>query len=456
MFPPRTVDIANHPGACRGVRPIMQIDKPARAAFGKTFQGKPLLLVAFAAVVVALFAGQYTRAVADVCLSAVAVLFLASRPGWGWLRAPWTWLAFALWAWILVCTLLMGDMKAVEQAGGAIRFFLFAAALETWVLAAAPLRRGIWWAVAAMTCWIVIESWQQHLLGTNLFGHPRFADGALTGPFLRPTDGPAYLELFFPAVLPVCLGLLNRPARANQVAAFLVLSFAAATMVLIGQRMPTMLMLLGLCVSGLLFRRFRLAVAIAFLVTVAVLVALPVVSPEVFAKLVLKFSTQMEHFWATPYGLIFDRAVAMIQAHPLTGVGWDGYRDYCDRPEYLGGVSWLPVSNPADPAGCTIHPHNYWLQIGTSGGIPALILFAATVGAWLWRIRGGGAYLRNDRRAALLVSLFVMMWPIASATSLFTLPNAFAVFLTVGWGLAEARGDEESKAGALPRAPLGP
>lgn len=429
------------------MRPTMQFNTPAWAAFRKAFQGKPLVAVAFAAVVIGVLAGQYTRAAADVCLSVVAVLFLASRPGWGWLRAPWTRLAFALWAWIVVCTLVMGDMKAVEQAAGAIRFFLFMVALDTWLLTAEPVRRGLWWAVAAMTCWIVIESWQQSLLGTNIFGHPRWPDGALTGPFLRPTDGPAYLELFFPAVLPVCLGLLNRPGVANRVAAFLVLSFAAATMVLIGQRMPTLLMLLGLCVSGLLFRRFRLAVAIALLVIVVVLAALPVVSPEAFAKLVVKFTTQMEHFWTTQYGLIFERAVTMIQAHPLMGLGWDGYRNYCDRPEYLGGVSWLPVTDPADPGGCTIHPHNYWLQIGTSGGIPSLILFAATVVAWLWRIHGRGAYLRNDRRAALLVSLFIMMWPIASATSLFTLPNAFAVFLTVGWGLAEARGDDIAGSG---------
>jgi hypothetical protein len=39
----------------------------------------------------------------------------------------------------------------------------------------------------------------------------------------------------------------------------------------------------------------------------------------------------------------------------------------------------------------------------------------------------------------VLIAVFVAMWPIASATSLFTVPNAGWVFLMVGWGLAEAR-----------------
>jgi O-antigen ligase len=109
------------------------------------------------------------------------------------------------------------------------------------------------------------------------------------------------------------------------------------------------------------------------------------------------------------------------------------------QPAYLGGVSWLPVADPANPYGCNIHPHNYWLQIATSAGLPGLMLFAVLAVVWLRRIASGGHYLENGRRAALLVIVFVMLWPIASATSLFTVPNAGWVFLMIGWGLAEAR-----------------
>jgi O-antigen ligase len=199
-------------------------------------------------------------------------------------------------------------------------------------------------------------------------------------------------------------------------------------------------MALGLCASGLLFRQVRLPVVLTLLVSAGVLAALPVVSPPTFAKLVLRFTDQVGHFWETQYGLIFGRAVTMIQAHPWMGLGWDGYRNFCMDPAYLTGVSWLPIGNPADPLGCSIHPHNYWLQVATSAGLPGLALFVALIGLWLWRLGSGGAgYRGNNRQAALLVILIVMMWPIASATSLFTVPNAGWVFLMAGWGLAEAR-----------------
>lgn len=405
------------------------------------FNGR-LLAAATAATLLMPFVLPYTRAVADGLLAIVVVLFLArcwSTADWRWLRTPWTRLALLFWVWMLVCTLIAGLPKPIEQAVLALRFFLFVPALENWVLRDPRTRQRLWYAVLAVAIWIAVESWQQSILGVNLFGAPRWPDGALTGPFPGPTAGPTYLWVFFPAFLPLCLLLLKRPRRIDRAAGIALLCIAAATMILIGQRMPTLLLALGLCASGLLVRQFRLPVVLTLLLGGVVLILLPILSPPVFAKLVVRFTQQMGHFWATPYGLIFGRAVTMVQAHPWVGLGWDGYRDNCMNPTYLGGVSWLPVSDPTSPEGCNIHPHSYWLQIGTSAGLPGVALFAALIGVWLWRIHGGSAYLTNDRRLALLVMVFVAMWPIASATSLFTVPNAGWAFLMAGWGLAEAR-----------------
>ncbi|HEY1411140.1 MAG TPA: O-antigen ligase family protein, partial [Rhodopila sp.] len=413
-------------------------------------QGR-LLVVATGATLLLPAALLYSRAIADAVLSLIAVLFLAhlgsvrgSRGrnvgwGWGWLRAPWIRLTLVLWVWMVFCTLVLGTDKTIVQAFLLIRFFVFAAALETWVLADSRTRQRLWYVILVVALWIFIEAWQQYLFGVNLFGYRRWIDGALTGPFRGPVAGPMFLAVFFPAFLPLCFLLLRRDSRAQRLCGVAVPILAAATMIMIGQRMPMVLMTLGLCVSGLLFRQFRLPVVLTIVIGAIVLSLLPVVSPPTFGKLVVHFSDQMEHFWSSPYGLIFGRAATMIQAHPWMGLGWDGYRDHCMDQVYLKGVAWLPVSNPADIQGCTIHPHNYWLQIGTSAGLVGMVLFAALVVAWLWRIKGGPGSLANDRRAALLIAVFIAMWPIASATSLFTVPNAGWVFLMVGWGLAEAR-----------------
>ena len=206
--------------------------------------------------------------------------------------------------------------------------------------------------------------------------------------------------------------------------------------VLIGQRMPMVLLLFSLCLTGLVVRRFRWPIAIALVAILAAIAATPVLSPVTYATLVLVFFDRMRDFWNTPYAWLFERAIVMIQAHPWLGLGFDGFRDNCMDPRYLKAVAWLPVTDIDNPEGCSIHPHNYWLQIATSDGLAGVLLFAALSVTWLVRI--GSRLLSGARpiQVALFVTLCTMLWPITSTTSLFTLPNAGWVFLTIGWGLA--------------------
>lgn len=435
----------------------MPADTRNRDRTGASAPQRWLLGVATWALLLLPAALLYARAPGDAVLTLIALLFLAraaTAGDWAWLRTPWTAVMALFWGWMVLCSILAGRQPAIVQALAAVRFFVFIAALENWVLADSGTRRRLWYVILASAAWILLECWQQYLFGVNEIGWPRWPDGALTGPFRGPTAGGTFLLLFFPAFLPLCFLLLRRPGALPRFAGAAVLILAAATMILIGQRMPALLMALGLAVSGLLFRPVRLPVILAAAVSAVVLAALPVISPPVFEKLVVHFTEQVGHFWATPYGLIFARAVTMIQAHPWIGLGWDGYRDNCMNPVYLHGLAWLPVSDPASPAGCNIHPHNNWLQIGTDAGLVGVALFAVLVGLWLRRIgsglRVGGE--ANDRRAALLVIVFVAMWPIASATSLFTVPNAGWIFLMAGWGLAEVRWGSADASGTRPHA----
>ena len=387
------------------MQPVTQIINRAGTVPGRGGSPQWLPTAATCLTLLLPWALLYARAIGDATLCAIVVLFLAGRAlerDWTWLRAPWTRLALLFWGWMLLCTLLNGNGQAIQQALASIRFFLLVPALQAGVLASERTRRWLGYVILAAALWILVESWQQYLLGLNIFGYPRWIDGALTGPFRGPVAGPTFLWVFFPAFLPICLLLLRRADRLGRVAGLGVLVVAALTMILIGQRMPALLMTLGLCVSGLLFRQVRVPVLLTIAAGIGLLALLPVVSPPTSLKLVVFFTYQMEHFWASPYGLIFGRAVTMIQAHPWFGLGWDGYRNFCMDPAYLTGVPWLPVSDPASIEGCTIHPHNYWLQVATSCGLTGTLLFGALVVTWLRGISGGGGCLRNDRQAALV------------------------------------------------------
>lgn len=212
-------------------------------------------------------------------------------------------------------------------------------------------------------------------------------------------------------------------------------------MILIGQRMPALLSGVGLIACGVLLPRTRPAVIVTAILAAALLAALPLISPPTFAKLVLKFADQISHFGSTPYGAILVRATVMTRAHPLFGLGFDGFRHGCDDPAYQHGLPWLGGAplNPADRSGCNIHPHNHYLEAATSGGLPGLLLFCATALTWLATLGRGLLTTPDPRRAALFIAALLALWPFASTSAFFTLPNTGWFFLLLGVGLALAR-----------------
>ena len=299
------------------------------------------------------FALLHGRAVADVLISLLGLIFLlrsAMLRDWAWTRRPWVWVAAFVWLWLLLSTVLEGPPVAVAQAAVVLRLLLFVAACEAWALRPARARRLLGLTTALAALWIAVECWQQFLFGANLFGAHRFFDGALTGPFFKPHAGGSYLGVFFPAVLPPALALLRRRDAAGWVGALLLLGAAAATMVLIGQRMPTLLMAFGLVVAALLLPRLRVPVLAALLLAAAIIAATPIVSPPTYQKLVLHFLAQMQHFWVSDYGQIYLRALAMLHASPLFGLGAVGFR------ERLPGCRLCPRLSLARRAGCGGQP----------------------------------------------------------------------------------------------------
>ena len=403
--------------------------------------------VALAACLALPVALLHARAVAEILIAAIDVVFLVhvwAMRDVAFLDRRFTWAASAWWLWLVLCSalgsggLLLGIL--------AIRLPLLACALGDWLLprrVGTGRRRWLWIALAAAAAWIAVESWQQYLLGTNLFGQARWGDGALTGPFNKPRAGPAMILLFFPVVVPAVAALLAGKAW-HRLAALMLAGFAVITMVLIGQRMPFILMGLGLVVSALLLPRLRLALAVAAGVGAAMLAALPVLSPATQGKLVLQFSDQLRHFAASDYGLIFVRALTIAQLHPWIGLGFDGFRRGCSDFWAMHGIDWLGIPTVQFNGGlhaCNLHPHNYYLEALDDAGLPGLALFALLVMTALLRLGRG---LRGPVRglsAGLFVGALVALWPIASTSAFTSMPNGGWVFLLLGLGFAVAGND---------------
>ncbi len=366
------------------------------------------------------------RGLADAALSAIGAMFLlrsALVRDWSWLRRPWAGFATLWWGWLLLCSLRAG---AVGQAAGTVRFLLFAAALQHWVLRAAAVRGWLARLLRWAAFYLAAQCLLQFATGRNLFGWPRGSDGELTGPYKNARAGAPLSRLLFPALLP--LGG-SRLAMAAWLGAGLLV------MILIGQRMPLLLSALGLAVSALLLPRLRVPALAAGGLAGVLLVALPVLSPEAAHRIERKFAAQMLNFPDSPYGQIAARAMRMVEAHPWFGAGFDGFRRLCDDPAYFRG--WQD-GDGGGAAICVQHPHNIYLQAAIDGGWPGLALFVLLALAWL-RAIGRGLWRAPDRlRVGLFAAGLIHLWPLASSNDWMSMPTAGWFFLQLGLALALA------------------
>ncbi|MDE2200661.1 MAG: O-antigen ligase family protein [Rhodospirillales bacterium] len=384
---------------------------------------------------------------AEICIGLVAVAFLARCAllgDWIWLRTPWVVLAGLWWLWLVFCSLPgvgRGGTASLIQAVVVVRYLVLAAALEHQVLRDAWLRRWLWRVLALCAAYIALQVYLQAFIGHNLFGQARWPSGELTGPFDKPRAGAPLSRLFFVALLPPAMSLIGRGSRAGGLAALVLTGSALAAQVLIGQRMPLLLVVMGFVVSAALLAPLRRPATIALLGAAILIAASAVLVPPTFYRLVTKFSAQMETFPTSPYGELAARAVAIAEQHPWTGRGFNGFRTGCAEPRYFHGWNW--PANPNDDggglAGCNIHPHNHYLQALTDSGFPGLFLFAALVVTWLAVLGRGLSRTPTALRVGLFVALLIQQWPIASTSSAFAIEIGGLSFLLLGFGLAEAR-----------------
>jgi O-antigen ligase len=390
---------------------------------------------------------MYGRAIADMLIAVIGVCFLAEctlRRDWAWLKAPWAIAGAAWWAWLVVCSLPgigTGGIMSLGQGLAAGRFLILTAALEHFVLREASIRQYLGRVLAACALWIGGNALVQFATGHNLMGYPRWPGGELTGPFEKPRAGAPLSRLVFPVVLPVISRWINRPGARGFVLAGLLTIVTIATLVLIGQRMPLLLTACGMVAAALMLRRLR-GVVIATLVAGSLLLAASaVVSPPSFYRLVTKFTDQMEHWGASPYGLLFGRAVVIAESSPITGRGAFGFRLACNDPSTYVGFSWQGqyAKDGGAAEGCNFHPHNHYMEALTDSGVPGLLLFTGMVLCWMLALTRGLWPNPDPLRVGLFVAALIQEWPISSMESFTAMDSGGWFFLMLGWGLAEAR-----------------
>src|SRR3569833_8959 len=144
------------------------------------------------------------RVAGEAALSLIALLIVARSVlarDWAWTCTVWFKVGVGLWLWMLVVSVFALDPAlSFSQAAPWLRFLIFAAALEAWVLDEMWMRRLLWSVTGGVT-FVAADVWLQYATGTDLFGHQRPSDERLSGPFDGLRAGIFIANLVFPVVL---------------------------------------------------------------------------------------------------------------------------------------------------------------------------------------------------------------------------------------------------------------
>jgi hypothetical protein len=405
--------------------------------------------LAFCSVMLLPLLLMHAHGVAEMAIGLADLCFLmrsALSHDWAWLRTRWLWVAGAWWLWLVFCSLPIpgtalgeGGTRSLVQALATVRFLVLVAAMEHLILRTREARSWIYRLIAASVIWITLNSIIQDIFGRNLIGWPPAGEGVLTGPFGTARAGPPMARIIIPAVLPAVAVLLGRSNLRATCGAYALLLGSVVIMVLIGQRMPLVLVVMGLVIVAFLLRRLRPLVLTAAVAGALLLAASPIVAPSAYFRLVEKFSAQMEHFATSAYGQLYARALEVGEQNPVIGLGFEGFNTGCPRPAYFRPSFDGSQRDGGGAAICWHHPHNFYFEALDDGGFVGLALFCATAIAWLVPL-GRGLWRDPDpMRVALFAAIFVQLWPVQSTSAFTSMPVGGWFFLLLGWAMAESR-----------------
>ncbi len=377
----------------------------------------------------------------------VAGLCLLGRSGvsgdWAWLRTPWVRIALVWWVWLVVCSLPMQPIgaspHAFVQGLATIRFPLFAAAMQFCALRDPGPRRWMYGIISASVLYIGVHLVFQFIFGVNLYGYPAAWGVLLTGPFATARAAPALARMILPALIPAAARFLVRPGRQALWAYALLLS-GIAIVVIIGQRIPVLLVAGGMVVSAVLIPRLRPIVLAAVVLIVVLIPSFAVISPKTYYHMVTRTEEHIKGFGTGAYGTMYARALEIGRQNPVMGLGYDGFGTGCPQPRYFRPSFGGAEADGGGAAICWVHPHNFYFQALADGGIPGLTLLSVLGIAWL--IPLGRGLWRNPEpvRVGLFATLLMQLWPLQSTSSWWSMPMGGWFYLLLGWGLAEAAG----------------
>lgn len=306
----------------------------------------------------------FSRAVADGCVTLIAVSFLIHsfhKRHWQWASSSINMLLLLLAGIITFLVPLMAkdSSHAVLQGFLWLRFPLFFIAVREWLLLSLPAVSIIAISVTMGLLIAWIDTFVQFLTGVSLSGNVPFQYYRLTGPLSGPVVG-----MYMARMIWLLIAAYSLTIQATFFRKILLMIGVMAVTLLVfctGERSASLLLLSAMCVVGMFVLFYqpkaRIALLVAF-IGVGGALSLLISQFSYLQQRVNFLIAQIQHFKTTEYGQLWKAAWILWQENPLFGIGIDAFRTQC-----------LPLKEQFTVMYCNLHPHNFYLEWLTGAGL---------------------------------------------------------------------------------------
>lgn len=370
------------------------------------------------------------RAVADIAMVVVSVAFLF----YATYEKMWTnyktWFLFcgALLSALLVSGILtpIDQQKAVLDAFKWCRYPIFVAAFHYFASGQNSFKRDCGVLLTAILCAVSLDTVVQFFFGESLSGNPSgVLPYRLNGPFSNFVVGVYLCHLLW-----ISIGLMADQVdntMHKKLVLFVYVCLVSFTIIISGERMATLLLLMGFFLYPFFNRHIRLVyVFTASVLTCAAAVIIYFV-PDLNYRFIQQIVPYMDNILTSPWALAWQRGLSVWLNWPLFGVGLDNFDDACKL--LVRDVAFVRAENGTTTKDCFMHPHNIYIEWLAEAGLVGFSLFCILVFAILrksWNaLQQGG----NSKNAIIgsVIAFLTYVFPLAIATSLFGNWNA-AIF----------------------------
>ena len=386
------------------------------------------------------------KAPGDIAISLIACCFVAHSihtRNAQWLQHTWVRVLIMLWVYMCINSLFAENIAtALGRSAAWLRYPVGAVALAYWLLPHAILRKTLVGSLSIALAFLLFDGFFQYVAHVDLVGRAMLDYGQhfrLTGPFSAPRIGITMVWLILPAA-----SVWLHTAHTNRWRRMAGIALMALTMLLIyisGERMAFIFMLFAAGLWCIFCPALRVRMLQAVALAGCLIVALTSIDSRLSHRQVDATGDEIAGFGASPYGKAWKSATAVIAEHPLFGVGAKQFQSACYAQHHI------TEATPLTDITCPMHAHNFYLEWLVEYGVVGLSLFLVCCWQWVrlaWKHRH---IIRiSPLLSALLITLIIRFWPLASTASQFVAWSAVPLWLMVGWLIAELRAREESDA----------